>query len=104
MKLKDFRLENYEERSILQTALQLYKHREGYDPAEWPIVEALALRLSRTECQPGGCEWCNVVYTERDAFMDGVPWGPLQRMSDDEYARVEEFKQLIKDAEEGFDE
>jgi len=55
-KLEDFRLLSYDERSILGTALLLYRDRY---PESYPaIVEALSLRLSRTECQAGGCSMC----------------------------------------------
>jgi hypothetical protein len=55
-KLNEFRLETYDERSVLCTALQLYRNRYLGDKA---TVHALLIRLSRTECQPGGCEYCN---------------------------------------------
>ena len=41
---------------MLCTALQLYQNRCLGDKA---TVHALLIRLSRTECQPGGCEYCN---------------------------------------------
>lgn len=56
-KLNEFRLETYEERSVLCTALQLYQDR--YPGDNDATVRALLIRLSRTECQPGGCEYCN---------------------------------------------
>ena len=56
MKLDEFRLEDYAERHILQVALMLY--RRHYVDMDKEIVDALALRLSRTQCQPGGCEYC----------------------------------------------
>jgi hypothetical protein len=54
-RLEDFRLVNYEERSRLLSALDLYRKQWGSDEE----LDALVLRLSRTECQPGGCEYCN---------------------------------------------
>lgn len=56
--LGDFRLESYEERSVLLSALDLLR---AYRPEDYntAIREALALRLSRTKCQPGGCEYCD---------------------------------------------
>lgn len=56
-KLKDFHLESYDERFVLMLAL-------GYLPKDTrqryeDVVNALKIRISRTECQPGGCEYCN---------------------------------------------
>lgn len=56
LKLNEFHLESYDERSALGLALDLF------DVARYPeykeAVAALKLRLSRTECQPGGCSIC----------------------------------------------
>jgi hypothetical protein len=56
-KLEEFRLESYDERSTLQHALTYLR---SHDPDNFykPHVEALLTRLSRTECQPGGCSYC----------------------------------------------
>lgn len=61
-KLKDFRLESYGERSMLQNAIDLLRSRNdrlGWMKGEKEMADAIALRLSRTECQPGGCPYCN---------------------------------------------
>jgi hypothetical protein len=56
MKLNEFRLDTYDERSVLQYALELLR---AYRPDNHPeIVNTLLVRLSRTQCQPGGCEYC----------------------------------------------
>jgi hypothetical protein len=57
MKLDEFRLETYDERSVLSTALKVYQHR--YPGDNKATVTALLIRLSRTECQEGGCQYCN---------------------------------------------
>lgn len=57
MKLNEFRLETYDERSALQYALQLMQS-ERPDNFYKEQVETLLLRISRTQCQPGGCEYC----------------------------------------------
>lgn len=57
MKLNEFKLETYDERSALQYALQLLRS-ERPDNCYEIQVEALLLRLSRTQCQPGGCDYC----------------------------------------------
>jgi hypothetical protein len=56
MKLNEFRLETYDERHVLQMAICLYRswHPDMYSE----VADALAVRLSRTQCQPGGCEYC----------------------------------------------
>lgn len=69
MKLHEFRLLDYDERSMLQDALSMYKPRleafakankaHAFDKNRLARCEALLLRLSQTECQPGGCEYCN---------------------------------------------
>jgi hypothetical protein len=60
-KLEDFRLETYEDREMLITGLELYRDRykSRWLEKEKARVEALLLRLSRTECQHGGCAHCN---------------------------------------------
>jgi hypothetical protein len=56
MKLDEFRLESYSERMVLVLALVYYQSR---NPDMYPEdAEALAKRLSATECQPGGCSYC----------------------------------------------
>lgn len=57
MTLDEFRLETYDERSLLITALQLLREERPYVDAD--ARDALLLRLSRTECQSGGCSYCN---------------------------------------------
>ena len=57
MKLEDFRLESYDERHVLQMAISLYRDR--YSDMYREVADALALRLSRTQCQPGGCDLCS---------------------------------------------
>jgi hypothetical protein len=56
MKLDEFRLESYDDRHVLQMAIALYRDR--YPDMYRETVDALALRLSRTQCQPGGCDLC----------------------------------------------
>jgi len=56
MKLNEFRLDTYDERSVLQYALELMRARHPDDHPE--IVNTLLVRLSRTQCQTGGCEYC----------------------------------------------
>jgi hypothetical protein len=60
LKLEEFYLESYSERSVLQTALDYFRSEqlERY-PEYKTAVENLLIRLSRTECQPGGCPYCN---------------------------------------------
>jgi len=67
IKLNEFRLESYEERSAVQTALRLLRHHHPDD--DKAAVAALLIRLSRTECQEGGCEYCNA---ERAREMDEI--------------------------------
>jgi hypothetical protein len=56
MKLEEFRLESYDERMVLVIALAYYQSR---NPDMYPeAVEAVANRLSATECQRGGCSYC----------------------------------------------
>ena len=57
-KLGEFRLKSYDERSMLQTAMYLFRDRYPDSPHKGAI-EDLLIRLSKTECQPGGCEICN---------------------------------------------
>lgn len=59
-RLQDFRLETYDERSVLLSALTMYRahHAELFD-GEKRALETVTLRLSRTECQPGGCQYCD---------------------------------------------
>ncbi len=57
MKLDEFRLETYDERFVLTLALAYFKGLPQYDEYRG-VVEALSMRLSRTQCQPGGCEYC----------------------------------------------
>lgn len=59
LKLEDFRLETYTEREVLMTALSLFERWAGRYPFHIGAVNALRERLARTECQPGGCEYCN---------------------------------------------
>lgn len=57
MKLSDFRLQTYNEREALNYALL----KLDGDCPEWhrAALDALLTRLSRTQCQPGGCELCS---------------------------------------------
>lgn len=65
MKLNEFKLETYDERFTLMCALEALRSREQvrddsfYQKYHKPAVDALLLRISQTECQPGGCEYCN---------------------------------------------
>lgn len=56
MKLNEFRLETFREREALQYAL--LKVRDGAPAWHREAIEALSARLSRTQCQPGGCQYC----------------------------------------------
>lgn len=56
MTLNEFHLESYDERSALQYALDMLDMTRVPHYAD--AVAALKLRLSRTECQPGGCSYC----------------------------------------------
>jgi hypothetical protein len=68
-KLEDFRLLNYEERSRLLTALALYEARYSKDEES----DALIRRLSHTECQHGGCPYCNADRAREEAeYQDMV--------------------------------
>ncbi len=57
MKLDEFRLETYDERATLLHALSVLQS-ERLDHLTKATAEALLLRLSRTQCQPGGCDYC----------------------------------------------
>lgn len=63
MKLEEFRLETYEERSVLQYALVILRAR---DPAVYKLyqqsVDTLLTRLSSTQCREGGCSFCGDEY------------------------------------------
>jgi hypothetical protein len=59
LKLNEFRLKTYAERAVLSTALQLYQARYAPHGSERTTLKTLLQRLSRTECQPGGCPYCN---------------------------------------------
>jgi len=56
IRLDEFRLETYDERFVLGIALDLYRAR--YPGLHKEAVEALLTRVSRTQCQPSGCEHC----------------------------------------------
>jgi len=56
IKLEEFRLESYDERMLLINALCYYAHK--IMPGQEATLEALENRLSKTQCQPGGCEYC----------------------------------------------
>jgi hypothetical protein len=58
-KLEDFRLESYNERQAVLTALMLFKQQRPFDP--YALIEAadLIARLVKVECQTGGCSICN---------------------------------------------
>jgi hypothetical protein len=60
LKLNEFHLKSYDERSVLLTALR-YFHDEQLEkyPEYKTAFEDLFVRVSRTECQPGGCSYCN---------------------------------------------
>jgi hypothetical protein len=66
-KLEDFRLTKYEERISLIIALQLYKDKYGDRE-----IKDLLERISRIECQLGGCKYCNdeQAAAEADRFAD----------------------------------
>jgi hypothetical protein len=56
LKLEEFRLESYDERLVLVLALGYYQQR---CPDMYPeAAKALAKRLSSTQCQLGGCQYC----------------------------------------------
>ena len=57
-KLNEFRLETYDERAALLYAITVMKAARP-DYLYTKEIDALALRLSRTECQPGGCSYCS---------------------------------------------
>ena len=57
LKLDEFRLESYDERAALQYALEVLK-AERPDHLYKSEVDALKVRLSRTQCQAGGCPYC----------------------------------------------
>ncbi len=59
-KLKEFRLDDYEERSLLIGALGCFRihHPDSYYINNGAF-DKLMQRLSQTECQPGGCSYCN---------------------------------------------
>ena len=57
LKLDEFRLESYDERAALQYALEVLK-AERPDYLYKSEVDALKVRLSRTQCQVGGCPYC----------------------------------------------
>lgn len=60
LKLNEFHLDSYSERSVLQTALSYFQsERLEMYPEYKEAVENLMVRLSRTECQEGGCPYCN---------------------------------------------
>ena len=63
MKLHEFRLETYDERFTLMCALDALslarRQDKFFKQYHAPALEALKLRLSRTQCQPGGCEYCS---------------------------------------------
>jgi hypothetical protein len=51
---------SYEERSALLTVLALARAEVVFrDPKMLGTLEAITLRVSRLECQPGGCPYCN---------------------------------------------
>jgi len=58
MKLEDFRLETYNERMAMQHAL-LRLRSDDPDSLHKAAIDALLLRLSKTQCQPGGCQYCD---------------------------------------------
>jgi hypothetical protein len=44
---------------LLQRALCTYAAHYPDDDPYKEVFDALELRLSRTQCQPGGCEYCD---------------------------------------------
>ena len=56
IKLEEFRLETYAERSALQSALTLWKSK--YPELETEAVDTLLTRISQTQCMEGGCSLC----------------------------------------------
>jgi hypothetical protein len=83
LKLNEFHLASYSERSVLATALHYFSadHLEMY-PEYKTAVKDLLVRLSRTECQEGGCPYCNA-----DRAREEEEW----RDADDEYYRQQEW-------------
>ncbi len=57
MKLSEFRLETYDERWVLIYALQVIRG-ENELPYQSETIDALLTRLSLTQCQSGGCQYC----------------------------------------------
>jgi hypothetical protein len=59
MRLEEFRLKSYKEREVLMLALTYF---ESYRSSDWPnlkeALDELQIRIARTQCQPGGCEYC----------------------------------------------
>lgn len=51
---------SYEERSALLTILNVARAEiSARYPEHLEMLEAITLRVSRLECQPGGCPYCN---------------------------------------------
>lgn len=51
---------SYEERSTLLTILAVAREEiTSRYPEHLEMLEAITLRVSRLECQPGGCPYCN---------------------------------------------
>ena len=69
-KLEDFRLQVHEERSLLLSAVHHYRVWLEQHNISSQELEALILRLSRTECQPGGCSLCNPDVDDRGSWDD----------------------------------
>jgi hypothetical protein len=50
----------YDERSTLVTILSIAREEiASRFPRQLENLEAITLRVSRLECQPGGCPYCN---------------------------------------------
>jgi hypothetical protein len=58
IKLEDFRLESYDERQVILMALASYRDQVKDISSLAYALEDLELRLSRTQCQEGGCSYC----------------------------------------------
>ena len=57
-KLEDFRLQSYTERMVIMQAIAHYRERVAFDSEYVKAIDDLGVRLSRTQCMEGGCEYC----------------------------------------------
>jgi len=58
MKLDEFRISSYEERSALLVAIYVARMERSDDEPYQKIWSELITRISQLECQPGGCSYC----------------------------------------------